>query len=82
MLHDLFSSDTVQEALKIIETQFPLAIWETIYVTVLATAFAILLGLPLGILLVVGEENGVYPLPPVFMRALNAFINLLRSVPF
>lgn len=44
MLHDLFSSDTVQEALKIIETQFPLAIWETIYVTVLATAFAILLG--------------------------------------
>lgn len=82
MLHDLFSSDTVQEALKIIETQFPLAIWETIYVTVLATAFAIFIGLPLGVLLVVGEENGVYPLPRPFMRALNAFINLLRSIPF
>ena len=50
-------------------------LWETFYVTVLATAFAMLLGLPLGILLVTGDEKGV--LPP-----LNALINLLRSVPF
>ena len=50
-------------------------LWETFYVTVLATAFAMLLGLPLGILLVTGDEK-------IVLRALNALINLLRSVPF
>ena len=29
------------------------AIWETFYVTVLSTAFALVLGLPLGVLLVI-----------------------------
>lgn len=57
-------------------------LWETFYVTVLATAFAMLLGLPLGILLVTGDEKGVLPLPKIVLRALNALINLLRSVPF
>ena len=57
-------------------------LWETFYVTVLATAFAMLLGLPLGILLVTGDEKGVLPLPRLVLRALNALINLLRSVPF
>ena len=53
-------------------------LWETFYVTVLATAFAMLLG----ILLVTGDEKGVLPLPKLVLRALNALINLLRSVPF
>lgn len=57
-------------------------LWETFYVTLLATAFAMLLGLPLGILLVAGEEKGVLPLPKAVMRVLNVLINLLRSVPF
>ena len=50
--------------------------------TVLATAFAILLGLPLGILLVAGEKDGVLPLPKGVMHVLNVVINLLRSIPF
>lgn len=82
MFHDLFSQETLQEAWQIISTQFPLAIWETIYVTVLATAFAVLIGLPLGILLVVGEKGGIRPLPAWVMQLLNVVINLLRSVPF
>ena len=32
------------------------AIWETFYVTVLSTAFALVLGLPLGVLLVAGDK--------------------------
>jgi D-methionine transport system permease protein len=52
------------------------------YVTVLATPFAIVLGLPLGALLVAGEKNGVLPLPKAVMSVLNVVINLLRSVPF
>lgn len=82
MLSDFFASETVTEAWEIIRTQFPLAIWETVYVTVLATAFSILIGLPLGVLLVAGEKGGVMPLPSWLMRILNVIINLLRSVPF
>ena len=82
MLDKLFTPEALQEALQVIKTQIPLAIWETVYVTVLSTAFAIVLGLPLGVLLVVGEKNGVLPLPKGLMHVLNVVINLLRSVPF
>ena len=82
MFHDLFSQETLTEAWQIIQSQFPLAIWETVYVTILATAFAIIIGLPLGVLLVVGEKGGILPLPAGVMQALNVIINLLRSVPF
>lgn len=82
MFDKLFSSEVLAEALDIIMTEFPLAVWETLYVTVLSTFFAIVIGLPLGILLVVGEENGILPLPRGLMRILNIVINLLRSVPF
>lgn len=78
----VISEETLSEAWQIIQTQFPLAIWETVYVTFLSTAFAIFLGLPLGVLLVAGEKDGILPLPSWFMQVLNAVINLLRSVPF
>ena len=58
------------------------AIWETFYVTVLSTAFSLVLGLPLGVLLVAGDKDGVLPLPGWLMHILNIIINLLRSVPF
>lgn len=79
---EFFSSPAVQEAWRIIRSEFPTAIWETVYVTILSTAFAILLGLPLGILLVAGEKGGVLPLPGWLLRVLNVLINLLRSIPF
>ncbi len=78
----LFAPEVLAEAGEIIRTQFPLAIWETVYVTILSTAFAIVIGLPLGVLLVTGEKDGIRPLPAGLMRALNVVINLLRSVPF
>ena len=59
-----------------------MAVWETIYVTLLSTAFAIILGLPLGVLLVVGQKNGLLPLPNWLMTTLDVVINLLRSIPF
>ena len=82
MFEDFFSSETVVEALDILKNEFPLAVWETVYITVLATAFAIIIGLPLGVLLVAGEKDGVLPLPKSFMHVLNIVINLLRSIPF
>ena len=82
MIEKVFSPEAVSEALSIIQNEFPLAIWETIYVTILATAFAILLGLPLGVLLVVGEDNGIAPKPKWLMNLIGTIINLLRSIPF
>lgn len=57
-------------------------IWETTYSTVVSTAVAFLLGLVLAVLLVVGDKDGVRPLPTPIMKALNIVINILRSVPF
>ena len=82
MIREWFLSESVQEALEIIRTQFAFAIWETLYATILSTLFAILIGLPLGILLVTGEKGGIRPLPKGVMSVLNTVINLLRSVPF
>jgi len=72
----------LEQALEIIADEFPFALWETLYATILATAFAILIGLPLGMLLVAGDKKGIYPLPQMLMKVINTVINLLRSVPF
>lgn len=77
-----FTPEKLSEAWDLILHSFPIALWETVYATLLATLFAILIGLPLGMILVAGDKNGVLPLPAPFMKVLNVFINLLRSVPF
>ncbi|MCD8342859.1 MAG: ABC transporter permease [Oscillospiraceae bacterium] len=78
----MFTSASVEEALRVLQEEIPFAIWETFYVTVLSTLLAVVIGLPLGVLLVAGDKSGVRPLPKPFMAALNVIINLLRSIPF
>ena len=39
MLNDILANPDVQEAIKIVKNEFALAIWETIYVTMISTAF-------------------------------------------
>ena len=82
MYQDIFSAENIAAAIECIKTEIPFAIWETFYVTIVSTVMAIVIGLPLGVLLVAGEKNGVRPLPSWFMTILNVIINLLRSVPF
>lgn len=82
MFDNLFDPEKVAEAIDILQTEIPVATWETIYVTILATAFAVLIGLPLGVLLAVGDKDGILPLPKWLMGILNVVVNLLRSVPF
>jgi D-methionine transport system permease protein len=74
----------VEEQLEFLldPANLPFAIWETLYAPLLAAVFAYLIGLPLGVLLVTGEEKGIAPLPKWLMQLLNTIINLLRSVPF
>lgn len=82
MLSKIFDPAAVSEALDIIRTEFLFGTWETVYVTLLATLFAIIMGLPLGVLLATGDKNGILPLPKWLMSFLNVTVNLLRSVPF
>ena len=77
-----FTPEKLQEAWECLLNEFPFAVWETLYSTLLATFFAIVIGLPLGVLLVTGESKGIRPLPGTVMNFLNVLINLLRSVPF
>lgn len=82
MFAKMFSAKAIDEALAILASEFPTAVWETLYVTLLSTLFAVVIGLPFGVLLVVGEKKGVLPLPTWLMQIINIVINLLRSVPF
>ena len=82
MLSNLFSQDTLQKTWEVVSSQFLLALWETVYVTLLATFFAIVIGLPLGVLLVTGQKGGIRPLPKWLLRTLDVVVNLLRSIPF
>ena len=77
----LANSD-LSKAFEIFVSEFPLGLWETIYATVIATVIAIIIGLPLGVILVVGEKDGILPLPKPIMLVLNWIINIFRSIPF
>ena len=57
------------------------AIWETFYMVALSSLFAYAIGLPFGIILVVTDNDGIYPIPWL-QKILGLIINLLRSVPF
>ncbi len=81
-MFDYFKSDTFLEAMEIVKSSFPLAIVETIYVTLISTLFAIIIGLPLGIILVAGEDGKILKIPKGVLHVINVIINLLRSVPF
>lgn len=56
-------------------------IWETFYMVALSSFLAYLIGLPLGIILVVTDSDGIYPIP-LLQKILGLVINLMRSVPF
>ena len=82
-MFDIFSDPVkVAQQIQIITSEFGFATWETLYSLVLEVVFAYLIGLPIGVLLVTGEKDGIRPMPGWFMKVLNIVINLLRSVPF
>lgn len=54
---------------------------DTMYMTVVSTLFAYLLGMPLAILLVLTSPKGLRP-QPLLYRVLDAVVNTLRSIPF
>jgi len=57
------------------------ALLETIYMVFFSTVFSLVLGFPLGVLLVITEKNGIWEKKQL-NRILNGIINVLRSFPF
>ena len=57
------------------------ALWETLYMVAISTVVSYAIGLPLGLLLVVSDKNGIRPIP-VLNAVLGVIVNILRSIPF
>lgn len=54
---------------------------ETLYMVLFSTFFAVLFGLPLGVLLSVIKPSGIMATPSLY-RILSAIVNVVRSFPF
>ena len=54
---------------------------DTLYMVGISTVFTLIAGLPLGILLVITDENGLMP-ARIFNQILGAVVNAARSLPF
>ena len=56
-------------------------LYETLLMTAASSFFSYVIGIPLGVLLVVSDTNGIKPMP-VLNGVLGSVINLISSVPF
>lgn len=55
--------------------------WDTVVMTVLSTAFAYVIGVPLGVLLILTAPGGLHP-HRAFNSVLGWLVNIGRSIPF
>ena len=60
---------------------FQTEIGSTVYMVLISSLVSYLIGLPLGVLLVVTDDEGIHPIP-LLNKIVGLIINLLRSVPF
>jgi D-methionine transport system permease protein len=56
-------------------------LWETIYMVFVSVFFTIILGLPLGIILVITDNDHILPKPALNI-ILSYIVNVIRSLPF
>lgn len=54
---------------------------DTLYMTLVATLFGYVIGLPLGVILTITDVDGITP-NAVIYKILDVIVNLLRSIPF
>ncbi|SDY97020.1 D-methionine transport system permease protein [Proteiniborus ethanoligenes] len=57
------------------------SLWETIIMVAISTIFSLILGFPLGILLVITEKDGIWE-RITLNSILNGIVNIFRSFPF
>lgn len=66
------------------EQMAPMLLWgvaDTLWVTVMATAFSYLIGIPLGVILYGTARGSIFP-HPLLNTVIGVIVNILRSVPF
>ena len=54
---------------------------ETLYMTLISTVMAYVVGMPLGLALVATDKDGIFPIP-IVNWILGMIINIFRSIPF
>lgn len=69
----MFDSATIQMLVK--------GLWESLYMIFFSTFLSYVIGLPLGVILVVTDKQGIRPMP-ILNKILGFIVNILRSVPF
>src|SRR5665647_2858692 len=55
--------------------------FETLYMTIASTFLAYVIGLPMGVLLVTSDSEGIVPMK-LPNKILNIIVNITRSIPF
>lgn len=73
----LFSSEYLLNLWGLIQP----SLLETLYMVVLSTIFSLVIGLPLGIILVITDKGHICERPFV-NKVLGTIINIMRSIPF
>lgn len=58
-----------------------IAFWESIYMTIISAAVSYGVGIPLGLILVATDKDGIKPMP-MLNQILGIVINIMRSIPF
>lgn len=71
------NSENVQLALQLL----PLQLWNTIYMVAASTFFAVLIGLPIGIILTITDKGHIKENPTLY-KVLETIVNIGRSFPF
>ncbi len=59
----------------------PLQLWNTIYMVLVSTFFAVLIGLPIGVILTITDKGHIKQNPKVY-KVLETIVNIGRSFPF
>lgn len=71
----------MNEMMSKLLTLLPDATLQTIYMVVVSSFFAVVLGLPIGVLLVITQEGHIWEKKGIH-NCLNTIINITRSIPF
>ena len=57
------------------------SIWETLFMVIVSSILAYIIGLPIGVVLNITNKNGICPNKPI-NAVLGVLVNIFRSVPF
>lgn len=71
----------MQETIDLMVQLLPTAVFETLYMVFVATIISVMIGAPIGIILIISEKNGIRE-NILLHQILSAIVNIGRSFPF